>query len=268
MLFSALIIAMFLLQPASSPASENSMIGKWRTDECVITEQNGNKRTVQQGTTLQLYPNNVFTLSIPNARTLGGRYRWKDESSVVFIVPDQALMMLGLPKNGTVHRSQNRMKMQGELRSGDVIIHTMEASYTLLDDFSEKETFPAPNLEGFTVAKEWDDSTISPQWKDTHSIKYTNNKGDRIHRLEANRGGVAQAGGNAKLSPAGRKVWGWMVISGDAKNGPGDLTKNSRIIDSNCNGTFDKKYSLTEPTQIPGCAFWDAMSEPEPRREK
>jgi hypothetical protein len=104
--------------------------------------------------------------------------------------------------------------------------------------------------------------------KDTHNIKYTNSKGDRIQRLETNRGGSAQAGGNAKPSAADRTVWGWMVISGDAAQGTDDLTKNYKIVDSNCNGTFDKKYSFREPSPIPDCAFWDAMSEPEPRRNK
>ncbi|MBM4271802.1 MAG: hypothetical protein FJ139_06590 [Deltaproteobacteria bacterium] len=100
----------------------------------------------------------------------------------------------------------------------------------------EKGVFPPPSLEGYTKSNEWDHDVDKDGIKESHIIKYTNSAGDTI----------------LKTSTRGTD-WLWLKKTQDYNSNQPDITKGYVIRDSNCDGKFDEKYSLSESFDLPAC---------------
>lgn len=268
---------LLVLSSCECLAAQNILLGKWQPDKCVITESNGMQKAVSAKITLQFFENNVIVLTAPEKRSIGGKYALHDGSKLFVNIPSKGLMYFAFPNRCEVQRLKNQLTVHGELKDDDnSLLYSVEAVYTLIEGFEESTTFPAPNLDRFTMQKEWDESNVDAKWKDTHHVKYTNSSGDIIDKLVANQWVVRDEKAQSDISAKDSIVWGWRIVSKDAKSKSVDMTKGYLIIDSNCNGTFDKRYPLkeyqpqeqtqqqpqqqSEPAGIPECARWDALS--------
>lgn len=92
-----------------------------------------------------------------------------------------------------------------------------------------------PDLTDFQLEKEFDSDGDDDGIKETHVRLYKNYSDDSISSMTTN-----------------DKLWAWSLDT----NGDDDRDKanNYIIVDSDCNGRFDKKYGLSEKCPLPSCA--------------
>jgi len=96
----------------------------------------------------------------------------------------------------------------------------------------ETSYFGAPSLIGFNKTSEEDADGNGDSIKETHVIHYMNEAGDRLFSMITK-----------------DTLWAWSYQS-HASKGPLD---NYVIRDSNCDGTFDERYTLDEEFHVPEC---------------
>ena len=103
-------------------------------------------------------------------------------------------------------------------------VHTKEAG-----------TYPAPDMSQFLLVGEEDGDGDGDGVKETHILRYRNVEGDSAFSMTTK-----------------DRLWAWSL---EAHGGPGevDLERNYVIRDSNCDGTFDERYSLDEQFHVPVC---------------
>lgn len=93
--------------------------------------------------------------------------------------------------------------------------------------------YEAPAMEGFRLTHEEDGDGNGDGVKETHIRHYRNADNVRMFSM-VTRG----------------RLWAWSRESGDSSN---DIQQNYVIVDSNCDGRFDTRYSLDEEFHLPAC---------------
>ena len=99
----------------------------------------------------------------------------------------------------------------------------------------ETGVYHAPDISKFISIDEKDNDGDGDGVKETHLIYYVNGERDSIF----------------SMTTKGR-VWAWSLAS-HGGGGEGDLARNYVIRDSDCDGTFDERYSLAEQFYLPDC---------------
>jgi hypothetical protein len=98
----------------------------------------------------------------------------------------------------------------------------------------ETGTYQPPDLSKFLLISEEDGDGDGDGVKETHILRYRNLEGDSIF----------------SMTTKGR-LWAWSLesVANPAVSGPGNYV----IRDSDCDGTFDERYALTEEFHLPDC---------------
>ncbi len=96
-----------------------------------------------------------------------------------------------------------------------------------------QDAYDAPDMTGFRLTQEEDGDGNGDGVKETHIRHYQNAAGDRLFSM-VTRG----------------RLWAWSRQSGD---GSSDADHNFVIVDSNCDGAFDKRYALDDQFHLPEC---------------
>jgi hypothetical protein len=233
----------------SAFADHAQLLGQWKIKNQTITLGDGTQRTsTEMPMLISFYENGIYVIPFGDKGDSGGSYTIENSNHVKF----------GNLKN--IDPNYIRFPLQATCKfifSNNELVFINEAPFTNPFDFpmsyegikkietvfvniskGENKIFQPPDLNDYQLSKEWDDNSV---WiKDTHVMKYTNRKGDKIYRYSTN-----------------KHVWGWTVVLSNAKETGHDLTKNYKIRDSKCNGKFDEKYSLEEAWPgSPACARW------------
>ncbi|HHJ17054.1 MAG TPA: hypothetical protein ENJ80_10185 [Gammaproteobacteria bacterium] len=98
----------------------------------------------------------------------------------------------------------------------------------------EKGMYFKPGLRGFAVHNEYDDDGDGDGINETLVRRYINERGDTAFSMTT-----------------GDHLWAWSVDTrGDDD---ADIHRNYVIRDSNCDGIFDERYSLSAEFHVPGC---------------
>lgn len=99
----------------------------------------------------------------------------------------------------------------------------------------EKGVFLKPDLAGYALRNEYDDDGDGDGINETHVRRYIDSKGDTAFSMTTN-----------------GQLWAWSldIIDGDEA----DISKNYVIRDSDCDGVFDERYSLSAQFHVPRCA--------------
>jgi len=90
-----------------------------------------------------------------------------------------------------------------------------------------------PDTTGFRLTGEEDRDGDGDGSRETHVRHYVNATGDRLFSMVTH-----------------GRLWAWSRQSGD---GSTDADRNYVIIDSNCDGVFDARYTLDEQYHLPAC---------------
>jgi len=99
---------------------------------------------------------------------------------------------------------------------------------------AEKGMYFKPGLKGFAVHNEYDDDGDGDGINETHVRRYINDRGDSAFSMTT-----------------GENLWAWSVDTrGDDDT---DIHSNYVIRDSNCDGLFDERYSLSMEFHVPAC---------------
>lgn len=93
--------------------------------------------------------------------------------------------------------------------------------------------FNAPDMTGFRLTHEEDGDGDGDSVKETHIRHYANGAGARMFSM-VTRG----------------RLWAWSLEGAD---GDTDAAHNYVILDTNCDGAFDKRYSLDQEFHVPEC---------------
>jgi hypothetical protein len=99
----------------------------------------------------------------------------------------------------------------------------------------EPGVYPAPDLSKFLRVSEEDGDGDGDGVNETHILHYRNVAGDSAFSMTTK-----------------DRLWAWSM---ESHGGPGqaDPQRNYVIRDSNCDGTFDERYSLDEQFHVPDC---------------
>jgi hypothetical protein len=135
-----------------------------------------------------------------------------------------------MKRNNTVEIGMTRTAILALLIFTSTTAIAMETSY-----------FGAPSLIGFNKTSEENADGNGDGIKETHVVHYNNQEGDRLFSMTTQ--GV---------------LWAWSRQS-HASEGPLD---NYVIRDSNCDGTFDERYTLDEEFHVPECLLNTAPQKP------
>jgi hypothetical protein len=93
--------------------------------------------------------------------------------------------------------------------------------------------FPAPDLKGYTQTHEEDGDGDGDGVNETHIRHYSNAAGDKVFSMTT-RG----------------SIWAWSLQGEAAADG---AQTNYVILDTDCDGRFDKRLSLDEEFHVPEC---------------
>ena len=96
-------------------------------------------------------------------------------------------------------------------------------------------SFEPPNLARFLLISGEDADGDGDGVTETHIVHYQDTAGDKVF----------------SMGTKGR-VWAWSLQSPTAEEGAQNFWSYV-IRDSDCNGTFDEKYSLEEEFHVPDC---------------
>lgn len=99
----------------------------------------------------------------------------------------------------------------------------------------EAGTYQAPDISKFLLVSEEDGDGDGDGVKETHILHYRNVAGDKAFSMTTK-----------------DHLWAWSVESG-ASSGEVNLERNFVIRDSDCDGSFDERYSLDEQFYVPDC---------------
>ena len=95
----------------------------------------------------------------------------------------------------------------------------------------ETGKYPVPNMEGFVKIQEYLADGDEDGRKETTVRRFKNLEGQRMFSMTTK-----------------DQVWAWSRDSGG-----NELEQNYVLRDSNCDGTFDERYSLDEEFKVPDC---------------
>lgn len=112
-----------------------------------------------------------------------------------------------------------------------VLLTTMAGQLTA----REAGTYQAPDISKFLLVSEEDGDGDDDGVKETHIRHYKNVAGDKAFSMTTK-----------------DRLWAWSVES-RASSGEVNLDRNFVIRDSDCDGTFDERYSLDEQFHVPDC---------------
>jgi hypothetical protein len=93
--------------------------------------------------------------------------------------------------------------------------------------------FPPPDLEGFLMIEEGAGDGDGDGVNETYIVRYRNLAGDKVF----------------SMTTSGR-LWAW---SREQHGGGPSIERNNVVRDSNCDGTFDERYTLDEEFKVPDC---------------
>ena len=93
--------------------------------------------------------------------------------------------------------------------------------------------FPVPDLKDFLMIAEGTGDGDGDGVNETYIVRYRNIAGDRVF----------------SMTTKGR-LWAW---SREQQGGGSGIERNYVVRDSNCDGTFDERYSLDEQFKVPDC---------------
>jgi len=96
----------------------------------------------------------------------------------------------------------------------------------------EAAQFEPPDMDGFSLHGERDADGDGDDINETHIQQYLNSNGDSAYSMTTN-----------------GRLWAWSLDTRDNDSGP----YNYVIRDSNCDGSFDEVYALTEEYHVPEC---------------
>lgn len=99
---------------------------------------------------------------------------------------------------------------------------------------SAMNSYPPPSLDGFVLGSEEDADGDADGSKETHIRHYRSANGDGIFNMTT--GGV---------------LWAWSYDT--HADDDADVTRNYVIRDSDCDGVFDQRYSLSAEFRVPEC---------------
>ncbi len=91
-----------------------------------------------------------------------------------------------------------------------------------------------PDLGGFLLIGEEDADGDGDGVNETHVIRYRNPAGDSIFSMTTN-----------------GRLWAWSLESGT--EGDTDPVRNYVLRDSDCDGSFDELYGLSDEFHLPDC---------------
>lgn len=94
--------------------------------------------------------------------------------------------------------------------------------------------YQAPDIGKFLLISDEHADGDADGVKETHILRYQDVAGDRIFSMTAK-----------------GRLWAWSLEASSGKGAEGDW--NYVIRDSNCDGTYDEKYSLDDEFQVPDC---------------
>jgi hypothetical protein len=98
---------------------------------------------------------------------------------------------------------------------------------------AEKGDYKAPVLDEFAITSEEDGDGDGDGVNETHIVLYSNLMGDRVFSMTTK-----------------GKLWAW---SRESHAAGAESGKNYVIRDSDCDGTFDERYSLDDEFHLPDC---------------
>lgn len=99
----------------------------------------------------------------------------------------------------------------------------------------EAGNFEAPDMNKFIVVSEEQGDGDGDGVRETRIVHYKNVDGDKAFSMTTK-----------------DRLWAWSVES-RASSGEVNLDRNFVIRDSDCDGTFDERYSLDEQFHVPDC---------------
>ncbi len=123
---------------------------------------------------------------------------------------------------------------QGEQSSHAGTSQSADPSTAAVPDTVEKGVFFKPDLSEFALQNEYDDDGDGDGVNETHIRRYMSRNGDTAFSMQT-----------------GDSLWAWSLDTqaGDDSN----IRQNYVIRDSNCDGVFDERYSLTAEFHVPSC---------------
>ncbi len=98
----------------------------------------------------------------------------------------------------------------------------------------ETGTYESPDLSRFLLINGEEADGDGDGVKETHIVHYQDVAGDKLFSMSTK-----------------DKLWAWSLQSKADKGSEGGW--NYVIRDSNCDGTFDEKYTLDEEFHVPDC---------------
>ena len=98
----------------------------------------------------------------------------------------------------------------------------------------EPGTYEAPDISKFLLIGEEDGDGDGDGVNETHILRYRSVAGDGVFSMTTK-----------------DRLWAWSMES--QGGGESDPERNYVIRDSNCDGTFDERYSLDEQFHVPDC---------------
>jgi hypothetical protein len=98
---------------------------------------------------------------------------------------------------------------------------------------SEKVAYEAPDISQFISVSEEDGDGDGDGIKETRIRRYKNLAGDKAFSMTT-----------------GDRLWAWSL---ESHASGADPERNFVIRDSDCDGTFDERYSLDEEFHVPEC---------------
>ena len=106
----------------------------------------------------------------------------------------------------------------------------------------EQGMYFKPELNDFVLHNEYDDDGDGDKVKETHVRRYIDSKGNTAFSMSTN-----------------GTLWAWSLDTKQAALT--DTRKNYVIRDSNCDGVFDERYSLTAQFHVPACTMEGVAAE-------
>jgi hypothetical protein len=231
-------------------AEQSPLLGEWMLSKSTIIKEDGSQiSSTEMPMRIAFYKNGIYVIPLGEKGDIGGSYIVNSNQVKFFNLKNIDPRYIPFPAQATCKfiLSDNELVFINEApftNPFDVstLYEGIKKIITVFVNVSkgEKNFFQSPNLKDYQLSKEWDDNSV---WnKDTHVKMYRNENGDRVYGFLTN-----------------NQVWGWRVVLSNVKETGHDLTKNYKIRDSNCNGTFDEKYSIEEAWPgSPACARWIA----------